>query len=59
MASGDRHDDGRRKVDDRPDFRSDSVGRGGGDLEVAVLRVDFGNSVKYRCSYIAGRAEKL
>lgn len=51
MASGDRHDDRRRKVDDRPDFRGDSVGRGDGDLEVAVLRMGFGNSGKYGCSY--------
>lgn len=51
VASGDRHDDHGRLVDDLPDFRGDSVGHGGDDLKIAVLRIDFGNSGRYGCSY--------
>lgn len=50
MASGDRHDDHRRQVDDLPDFRGDNVGHGGDDRKVAVLRMGCGNSGWYGCS---------
>lgn len=50
-ASGDRHDDHRRQVDDFPGFRGDSVGHGGDDLKAAVLRMGYGNPGWYGCSY--------